>query len=145
MSYDKNEWLHITNDTSEFTLNGVVTPGKVVDVYDGDTCKICFPWRDTVYKWNCRIQGVDTPELRTRNVMEKSWGYMVRDKVREVLLDEVVKVYCGEFDKYGRLLVDIETTQGLNISQWLIEKGYAFSYDGGTKRDWENYLKNMTT
>lgn len=145
MSYDKNEWLHITKDTSEFTLNGVVTPGKVVDVYDGDTCKICFPWHDIMYKWNCRIQGIDTPELRTRNVMEKSWGYMVRDKVREVLLDEVVKVYCGEFDKYGRLLVDIETTQGLNISHWLIEKGYAFSYNGGTKRDWENYLKNMTT
>lgn len=144
MSYDKNEWMHITKDTSEFTLQGIVTPGKVVDVYDGDTCKICFPWHDTVYKWNCRIEGIDTPELRTRNTLEKAWGYKVRDEVRKMILNEIVKVTCGDFDKYGRLLVDIETIHGIRISQWLVENGYAFSYDGGTKRDWETHLKNMT-
>lgn len=137
-------WEHITADTSEFTLKGYSTLGKVVDVYDGDTCKICFKWHDTIYKWNCRLEGVDTPELRTKNVLEKSWGYKARDELRKLILDQVVRVDCGEFDKYGRLLVDIELPDGKMVSKWLIEEGLAFQYDGGTKKDWESYLKNLT-
>ena len=60
-----------------------------------------------MYKWNCRITGVDTPELRTRDELEKKYGYEVRDKLRDKILDKVVTVKCGDFDKYGRLLIDI--------------------------------------
>jgi len=28
----------------------------------------------------------------------------------------------------------------ININQWLIDNNYAFSYDGGTKQSWEEYL-----
>ena len=48
-------------------------------------------------------------------------------------------VKCGDFDKYGRLLVEIMVEKGGktdNISDWLIENQYAFSYGGGTKKTW---------
>ena len=93
------------------------------------------------YRFNCRIEGVDTPELRTRNKKEKAMGIKVRDELRKKILDKMVKVECGEFDKYGRLLVDI-IIDNTSIKKWLIENNYAFSYDGGTKKSWAEYLEN---
>ena len=49
-------------------------------------------------------------------------------------------VQCGKFDKYGRLLIDIEI-EGGTISKWLIDNDYAFAYDGGTKKSWSKYLE----
>ena len=53
----------------------------------------------------------------------------------------MVQVKCGEFDKYGRLLVDI-LIDNTSITKWLIENKFAFSYDGGTKKSWSEYLEN---
>ena len=43
-------------------------------------------------------------------------------------------VECHDFDKYGRLLIDIKDNLNIKISEWLIENNYAFAYDGGKKR-----------
>jgi endonuclease YncB( thermonuclease family) len=120
-------------------VNGQTVEAKVVSVYDGDTIKAVFPLNGVLYRWNCRLDGVDTPELRTRNEKEKAFGYTVRDKLREKILDQVVMLKCGDLDKYGRLLVSIYLND-ININQWLIDNNYAFSYDGGTKQSWEEYL-----
>jgi endonuclease YncB( thermonuclease family) len=96
-----------------------------------------------MYKWNCRLTGVDTPELRTSNQKEKEYGYVVRDLLREKILNKVVQVECDDLDKYGRLLTVIYI-DGENVNQWLIDNDYAFAYDGGTKRSWEEYLENKT-
>jgi len=112
---------------------------KVVSVYDGDTIKAIFPLNGVLYKWNCRLSGVDTPEIRTRNEREKKYGYIVRDKLREQILDQVVNVECGELDKYGRLLVTVYKGEQ-DMNRWLIDNDYAFAYDGGTKRSWEDFL-----
>ena len=136
------DWNHYTNNTSEFTLNGETILGKCVNVYDGDTVKIVLniPINNKLCKWNCRIARVDTPELRTRNKQEKEMGYMVRDKLREKILNKIIMVKCLEFDKYGRLLVEIyeikEDNTKDNISDWLINKNYAYEYSGGTKKSW---------
>ncbi len=134
-------WEEINDTLKEFTLDGEEKEGKVVSVYDGDTVKIVFPIYKTLHKWNCRLGRVDTPELRTRNDLEKKFGYEVRDKLREKILNKVVKVKCGEFDKYGRLLTEIYF-EDENVNQWLIDNEYAFEYDGGTKKSWEEFLNN---
>ena len=94
-----------------------------------------------MYIWNCRLKGVDTPEI-DRNVKEKEYGYKVRDELRKLILGKVFKVRCEEFDKYGRLLVNISIDNLQTVSDWLLKNDYAFKYDGGTKRDWEKYLNN---
>lgn len=137
---DNIDWNNYTKNTDEFSLIGVNTVGKCVDVYDGDTVKIVLniPINNTLYKWNCRIARVDTPELRTRNIKEKQFGYQVRDFLREMILDKIVKVKCLDFDKYGRLLIEIIGIEEkeINISDWLISNNYAFEYNGGKKKQW---------
>ena len=136
------DWDSFNDKTLPFSLKGEVKEGKVVKVYDGDTVHIVFPIFNNMYfRWNCRINRVDTPELRTKNKLEKQMGYKVRDKLREKILNKIVTVKCDHFDKYGRLLAEIEI-EGQNISDWLIENEYAFKYDGGTKKLWGPYLES---
>ena len=94
-----------------------------------------------MFKWSCRLIGVDTPELRTRNLMEKEFGYKVRDYLREKILGKIVKLSCKEFDKYGRLLVEVYDDDTTSVNNWLIDNGYAFAYDGGTKKKWFDDIK----
>tara|TARA_B100000424_G_scaffold264997_1_gene254048 strand:- start:860 stop:1309 length:450 start_codon:yes stop_codon:yes gene_type:complete len=145
MSSNLIDWNNVTKKTKMFSFEGRECLGKVVDVYDGDTVKIVFPLSDKeperLYKWNCRLINVDTPELRTKNLKEKEFGKKVRDFLREKILHKVVNVKCLDFDKYGRLLVEIFTIENENIKEecinnWLIENGYAKKYDGGTKSKW---------
>ena len=136
------DWNNISN-VPQFSLEGLETEAKIYSVYDGDTVKAIFPLHDKLYKWNCRLTGVDTPELRTRCKIEKQFGYKVRDLLREKILNNVVKIKCGDFDKYGRLLVEIYCNEdNCNVNKWLVDNNYAFSYDGGTKKSWKNYLEN---
>lgn len=140
---NNDQLLQFTNDTDFFTLNGLEVEAKVVDIYDGDTVKIVFKCAELnkkYYKWNCRINNVDTPEIRTKNEKEKEYAIQIRDKLRELMLNKIVTVTCGKFDKYGRLLVDIfikdENDEVINVSNWLIENNYAKEYHGGTKEKW---------
>tara|TARA_B100000902_G_scaffold389684_2_gene437282 strand:- start:291 stop:482 length:192 start_codon:yes stop_codon:yes gene_type:complete len=59
----------------------------------------------------------------------------VRDALREKILNNLVEVHCKDFDKYGRLLVEI-IYENVNINNWLIENNYAKVYDGGKKSKW---------
>tara|TARA_E500000178_G_C16975221_1_gene732990 strand:+ start:1077 stop:1559 length:483 start_codon:yes stop_codon:yes gene_type:complete len=137
-------WDLVDDKVVQFGFEGETKTSKVVSVYDGDTIKIVFPVLRKLYKFNCRITGVDTPEIRTRDKKEKELGISVRDKLREKILNKVVKIKCGDFDKYGRLLVEVITDEGENIKEWLINNKYAFAYDGGTKKKWSVYLNTIS-
>lgn len=129
-------WDEVTNDnTPDFSFEDQFKEAKVLSVYDGDTIKVAFPSDGTMYRWNCRLSGVDTPEIRTKDLKEKEYGYKVRDALREKILGKIVRVKCGEFDKYGRLLLEV-FLEDLSVNQWLIDNKYAFEYDGGTKKQW---------
>ena len=57
------DWDSVNNDTPLFSLEGTYCKCKVVNVYDGDTCKVVFPLNDKMYRWNVRLTGYDTPPL----------------------------------------------------------------------------------
>jgi endonuclease YncB( thermonuclease family) len=129
------------NDAPIFTLDGIEIEGKVVSVYDGDSVKIIFPFKNTMYKWTCRLDGIDTPELRTKCAVEKEYAYKVRNILRDTILYKVVRVKCGKFDKYGRLLTTIVCIEdNRNINNWLIENKFAVEYHGDTKQKWSDIL-----
>lgn len=119
----------------KFSLNDLKTDAKIIKVYDGDTVTAIFYLNNELYKWSCRLTGIDTPELKTKDESEKILGLKARDALKEKILDKIVKLHCYEFDKYGRLLVDIYL-EDLHINKWLIDENYANSYDGGTKTKW---------
>lgn len=121
-----------------FSLAGYSTKATVVSCYDGDTitCAFGLPEAEHLrYRWKCRIDGIDTPEVRTRNLKEKEHGYKARDRLRGLILHKEVDLVCGDFDKYGRVLVGV-FIDGRNVTDILIEEELAFAYDGGTKKVW---------
>ena len=58
------DWSSVNNDTPLFSLEDMYLQCKVVNVYDGDTCKVVFPMNGKLYRWNVRLSGYDTPEMR---------------------------------------------------------------------------------
>jgi endonuclease YncB( thermonuclease family) len=126
-----------TKDTPEFSLCGMTLPGKVVECYDADTCKIALPLQNTFYKFTCRLNGIDTPEMKPLKTKpnrdnEILWAKKARAELLKMICDnsmssnfdnldikkeEVIKllqtnkklvtVHCNSWDKYGRLLVEL--------------------------------------
>ena len=102
MNGDNINWDEVDHKVKAFTLKGQEKEAKIVAVYDGDTCKCVFPIYNQLFKWTIRLDRVDTPELKTPHELESSFGHEVRDIIREKALNKVVKIKCGDFDKYGR-------------------------------------------
>ena len=147
------DWSKVDKKIKRFSLENQRKIGKCVDVYDGDTIQVVFQMQSELFRWTCRLVGIDTPEIRTRNKTEKEFGYKVRKHLREKILNKMVVIECGEFDKYGRLLGkiflhhDVNSQSGggesISINDWLIQNNYAFSYDGGKKQNWGEYLSKQ--
>ena len=129
--------LSSVNDAIDFNkcLDGKTVEAKVVSVYDGDSIKVLFPLNGVLYKWTCRLDGIDTPEIRTSKLQEKELGFKVRELLRDKILNKIVQLNCKTMDKYGRLLVTV-IHQETNINQWLIDNEYAYEYHGGRKKSW---------
>jgi endonuclease YncB( thermonuclease family) len=116
--------------------SGCVIETKVINVYDGDTVTLIVPFETKFFKCKCRLMGIDTPELRTRDPREKAAGIAARDSLRSLIADKHVWVECGGYDKYGRLLGTIYLTAALekpSVNEQMLLQGHAKSYFGGTK------------
>ena len=117
---------------------------EIVKVLDGDTIDVIIDLGFDLYKKErVRIAGVDTPEKRTRDLEEKKLGMDATNWLIEQLDgaiagedDLVIRTeLVGGMGKYGRLLgwlyIGDET---VSINEKMIEQGYAWEYDGGTKK-----------
>ena len=130
-----NNLINATSENiNEFSLNGLKTIGKIVDCYDGDTCKIVLVINNKLAKYNCRLMGIDAPEMKPllsapNRTEEIAMACKCRNRLLQLgtncftthdindhygkkeiknLLDlntKIIGVECLEFDKYGRLLV----------------------------------------
>ena len=117
---------------------------KIVKVLDGDTIDVLIDLGfDLFKKERVRIAGVDTPEKRTRDLEEKALGIdatnWLKGKLDETIKgDEELTIRTelkGGVGKYGRLLgwLYVGDTD-ISLNEQMINEGYAWSYDGGTKQ-----------
>lgn len=115
--------------------------GKVIKVYDGDSITIAAKPYDNypIYRFSVRLNGIDTPELRTSNENEKKHAILARDALHNKIYDKIVELKNVESEKYGRLLADIYLGEE-NINEWLITQNFAVKYDGGTKQKPESWF-----
>lgn len=108
----------------------------VLSVYDGDTitCQIRLPF-NLSKKSSIRVASIDTPELRTRNKAEKALGYKAKDRMVELCGNQVwlESIDGGKEDRYGRVLANLYTLDGIDIAETLINEHLGVAYDGGTK------------
>ena len=117
---------------------------KINKVLDGDTIDVTIDLGFDLYKKErVRIAGVDTPEKRTRNLEEKALGIDatngLKDKLTETIKGEdeltIRTELKGGVGKYGRLLGWLYVGEdNVSLNEKMIEEGYAWSYDGGTKQ-----------
>lgn len=121
-----------------YTLEGVATLGKVTRVVDGDSFYASIPIDGYGYMWTFpfRLDGVDCPEVRTKNLREKELGFKAKSHVENLVMDKIVCLKLGKFDKFGRLLSSIITNDGINVGDDLIENELARPYNGGKMLDW---------
>lgn len=114
-----------------------VTHGKVIKVYDGDTITIGTYIHNInePYRFSVRLAGIDAPELRTNDELEKKYGYKVRDKLAEKIFNKIVILTDVSTEKYGRILATVRlVNEKTTINDWMLQNKYAVTYDGGTKK-----------
>ena len=140
-----------TKKTPKFSLDGQCHIAKCVKCYDADSIHVVILLHGIYTKFNCRLIGIDTPEIRTKDLQEKEYAIQARDYLRNLVLDKLVIVTCGTFDKYGRLLInlyqyidtkdtnDTKDTKDYNDSK--DQKGGSITLDE-TVYNWENSINN---
>jgi len=148
-------------NTPYFSLNGNKYLAKIVNVIDGDTIVVIISLFNNFYKFNVRLNGIDTCETRSDNLEIKNLGLKAKYRVIEIITEKkykdldkkaiinifknnnyLVNILCYEFDKYGRLLADVYI-KNENISNILIKENLAYFYDGKTKCSEDEIINNL--
>jgi len=123
---------------------------KILRIVDGDTVDVDIDLGFGVWmhKERVRMMGIDTPESRTRDKVEKAFGLASKAKLKELLPIGSMQVLKTEIDKsgedkkgkFGRILGDF-LIDGKRATDILIEEGHAVAYFGGSKE--EIQMKHM--
>jgi endonuclease YncB( thermonuclease family) len=153
-----------SDDIPLFSLNGLKTVGKIVECYDGDTCKIVLVNNNSLQKFACRLNNIDAPEMKPpiakpNRQIEIEMACKCRNRLLQLSTNcfdncdinisykkndikkllcsnsKIITVECLEFDKYGRLLVNLSDDAIQSYSDVLISEKLVKSYHGGKKED----------
>ena len=116
---------------------------KVVRVIDGDTVDVDIDLGFGIWlrKERVRIMGIDTPESRTRDKVEKKFGLASKAKLKALLKNgAILKTQVskkGEDMKgqFGRIRGAFILDDGRKVTEVLIDEGHAVAYFGGSKDD----------
>ncbi len=133
---------------------------KILRVIDGDTVDVDIDlgfgiW---IHKERIRLYGIDTPESRTRDSIEKIFGFQAKKMVQSWLPVGSTQVLITERDKagkFGRVLGKFRIFDGRNdrattLNEWMVENHYAVAYHGQSKEaianeHLQNYKKIVDT
>jgi micrococcal nuclease len=121
---------------------------KLVKVVDGDTVDVDIDLGFGIWLKDerVRIMGIDTPESRTRDKVEKAFGLAAKKRLKELLGKEcVLKTQVAKNGedmkgKFGRILGDF-TVYDFNKDSWrpvtevMIDEGHCVPYFGGSKEE----------
>ena len=123
----------------EFNFDGQINECKVVDVYDGDTCKVCFSMDTGFYKFPVRMLGYNSHEMKQKKddpnaATNKASAVAARDYLRSLVLGRRVFIQCHEQDKYGRILgrlyLDRTLAPSVCVNDMMLASGHGFVYSG---------------
>lgn len=145
-------------DYAPFSFEGVVTIGKLMNNYDGDTGELLILWNDQPTLLKVRFFGYDSAELKpplnstnrceiiTRAKAAKSrlWQLCTGTAGTGTYHTKLVTVVCGKFDKYGRVLVtvfdigdvtatSVEEDFDKSINHTMVIEGHGIPYHGGSR------------
>ena len=167
MSEQASIFLEHGGSTPAFSLTNHKTYARVCSLYDADTLNVVIPIFGSFYKFSIRMMGIDTCEIRAKNVRNKELAVRARTRLYELITGnnpdpswkkkdfehyfdkEVIIVYlhCFEFDKWGRVLANVfsDDMSTKSFSDVLIDEKLAYPYKGDTKLTEEQQVEYMTT
>ena len=121
---------------------------RIVKIVDGDTVDVDIDLGFGIWLTDerVRIMGIDTPESRTRDKVEKFFGKAAKTRLKELLgpyatlKTRVARDGEDMRGKFGRVLGDFQVyyhaeDRYSTVSQILIKEGHAVEYEGGSKDD----------
>ena len=109
-------------------------------IVDGDTIDVTIDLGFSInINQRVRVAGIDSPEKRTRDAAEKALGldateWMTKrlEKAPELIIKTAVE---GSMGKYGRVLGWLFVgEEDISLNEQMINEGFAWKYDGGTKK-----------
>ena len=115
----------------------------VIKVVDGDTVDVDIDlgFGICLKDERVRIMGIDTPESRTSDRVEKLFGLAAKDRLYS-LLEKDAKLITTEDKsgedmkgKFGRILGDFRAADGRMVTDIMIEEGHCVAYFGGSKEE----------
>ena len=120
----------------------------IIKVVDGDTVDVDIDLGFGIVLSNerVRINGIDTPESRTRDKVEKKFGLAAKARLKSLLAKTcILKTQINKSGedmkgKFGRILGDFDvydaaTDSWRPVTAVLIDEGHAVAYHGQAKAD----------
>ena len=122
-------------------------------VYDGDTVTVDIDlgfgmW---MHKERIRLHGIDTPESRTRDLVEKKFGLEAKKMVETYMPVGSIQTLVTVQDKagkFGRILgkfriYDAKEDRQTTLNEWMVKYKYGVEYFGQSKKDIEEeHIRN---
>ena len=129
---------------------------KINKVVDGDTVDVDIDlgFNIMIKGERVRIMGIDTPESRTSDIVEKKFGLAAKARLKELLKgNPILKTQINKKGedmkgKFGRILGDFivyypVTDNWIPVTEIMIMEGHAVPYFGGSKEELqEQHMKN---
>lgn len=142
--FDKEDiYENCTEHNTPFvSFEGLRTKVKVLRVVDGDTVDIAMAneYFKKIYKYRVRLYGIDTPEKKpSKQNANREQEIAAAHRATQAIIDKLkenrnlVTILFHKQDKYGRQLGTLYGEHDENINEWMIQQGYAVSYDGKKK------------
>jgi len=107
-------------------------------VIDGDTIDVVLDLGfDISYRGRIRFQGINAPESRTRDAVEKQAGLAakryVEDWINGLEKKVIIQTSLDDRGKYGRILGRILNDEGECLNDEMVSLGHAKPYHGGKR------------
>ena len=112
---------------------------SVVKVVDGDTLDVDIDlgFGMSYKKQRVRMMGIDTPESRTRDKVEKLFGKASKKHLTHLLSEGNITLVSHDKGKFGRILGELfvhnEDESVINVNKQMILDHHAVEYTGENK------------
>ena len=105
---------------------------EVCKIIDGDTVDLLLDLGFGIFtKKRVRLWGIDTPEIRTRDLEEKRKGYAAKERLSQLINEaskESLILHSNGIGKYGRVLGTIYNNNS-NLNMKMVSEGHAEEYE----------------
>lgn len=132
------------SNTEDYNILDISCYGKVVRVYDGDTIHVAIIINNMKKRIRCRLANIDTAEIRSKNQKEKDYALKTKNRIIELIGDNLVWLEIIKVDKYGRYLINLYKSKNVDVSinEILLNENMAYVYRGGKRRDFNDWYNN---